>query len=239
MNYAKWTKTEEFGLEDMRNYMNTYYHGNSWYDDKLNMVIYCAPWIKEIVELDFRFKPEEFESIISNIKSNKLIPSLRFLPSSLQNFTKQLWWFAPLTIWKEDVCSFAFVDKNGFHVLKEIAGGEVDILFAFPFDKAERLEFERNIDDQPIDRITLFQENGQYLTFDETKEDGHQRSHLEVIYNIWEVREPTITASKGKPMWAEGYGGEGYTPFHNKSDILQSEKWTEDIFRPDPRMFGF
>jgi len=239
MKYAKWIQSEGFGLQDMKEYLKTYYFHNSWYDNSLNMVIYCTPWIKDIVEIDFRFKPEEFESIINNIKSNKLIPSLRFLPSELQNFTKQLWWFAPLTIWKENVCSLAFIDKNGFHVLKETVEGEIDIIFAFPFDKAERVEFEKNIDGQSIDRITLFQKDGGYLTFDETKADKSHGSNLEVIFTIWELREPTIIASKGKPMWTEGFGGEGYTPFHSKGDILVAEKWIEDIFRPDPKMFGF
>ena len=186
------------------------------------------------------FTTREIDAICARIKSEKIIPILDYVPEELYNHTKRVWWLVPFCIWKEDVASLVFVDKNGFYGMFSQNGEEaIDILFNW--DSVDELDFEYEFDGDPnINRLTLTQEDGNYLTFDEfvsTAEEGDRGSYLAVIEAIWEVRKETIEASKGEPFWAEGAGGEGFTSFTHAYELCDEFKWVAED-RPDPEPFG-
>ena len=186
------------------------------------------------------FTTREIDAICARIKSEKIIPILDYVPEELYNHTKRVWWLVPFCIWKEDVASLVFVDKNGFYGMFSQNGEEaIDILFNW--DSVDELDFEYEFDGDPnINRLTLTQEDGNYLTFDEfvsTAEEGDRGSYLAVIEAIWEARKETIEASKGEPFWAEGAGGEGFTSFTHAYELCDEFKWVAED-RPDPEPFG-
>jgi hypothetical protein len=164
---------------------------------------------------------------------------LDYVPEEFYNYTKRGWWLVPFCIWKEDVASLVFVDKNGFYGMYS-QDGEEEIDTIFNWDSVYELDFEYAFDGDPnINRLTLTQEDGNFLTFDEfvstSKEDDHG-SYLAVIEAIWEARRETIEASKGEPFWAEGAGGEGFIVFEKPQDLLKAANW-DNPSRPDPSMY--
>jgi hypothetical protein len=186
------------------------------------------------------FTSSEIDAICARIKSEKIIPILDYVPEEFYNHTKGVWWLVPFCIWKEDVASLVFVDKNGFYAMFS-KDGEEEINMIFNWDSVDELDFEYEYDGDPnINRLTLTQESGGYLTFDEfvsTSEEGDHGSYLAVIEAIWEARKDTIEASKGVSMWYEGKGGEGFVEFKKPKDLTKASKW-DDPSRPDPSMFG-
>ena len=203
-------------------------------------------YIPEFVEALFSdkvcpiFTFQEIEAICSHITSEKIIPVLDYVPEELYNHTKRVWWLVPFCIWKDSVASLMFVDKNGFYAMFS-NDGEEEINMIFNWDSVDELDLEYEYDGDPnINRLTLIQEDGNFLTFDEfvsDPEDGSHGSYLAVIEAIWEVRRETIEASKGESMWFEGKGGEGFKEFKKPQDLLQDSKW-KNPSRPDPSMFG-
>jgi hypothetical protein len=188
------------------------------------------------------FDHQELLGIANRVANEKIIPILSYAPEELFFHVKRVWWIVPFCIWKEDTASFVFIDKNGFYSLFKNKEGEVAINFIFPWDKVASLEFETAYAADPnVNRLTLFQDNGGFLTFDEfvgLGEDGKERgSYLSVVESIWEARRDTILASSGVPMWYEGKGGEGFKEFENPQDLLEVSKW-KDPSRPDPSMYG-
>lgn len=186
------------------------------------------------------FTSREIEMICARIKSEKIIPILDYVPEEFYSHTKHVWWLVPFCIWKEDVASLVFVDKNGFYAMYS-QDGEETIDTVFSWDSVDELDFEYAYDGDPkVNRLTLTQEDGNFLTFDEfvsTSESGDHGSYLAVIEAIWEVRKETIAASKGESFWAEGAGGEGFTSFNQPYELCDELKWfAED--RPDPQLFG-
>ncbi|MHA8093393.1 hypothetical protein ACMH5Q_00710 [Aquirufa lenticrescens] len=185
------------------------------------------------------FTSTEIDTICSRIKSEKIIPILEYVPNELYNYTKHVWWLIPFCIWKEDVASLVFIDKNGFYGMFSKNGVEaIDMIFNW--DQLHKLEFELEFEgDSSINRLTLYQEDGRFLTLDEfvsPSNDGDHGSYLSVIEAIWEVRKKTIEASKGEPFWSEGAGGEGFTSFEYSNDLCDEYKWfVQD--RPNPDMF--
>ncbi len=185
------------------------------------------------------FTSEEIETICSRIKSEKIIPILDYVPEELYSYTKHVWWIIPFCIWKEDVASLVFVDKNGFYGMYS-QNGEEGIHMIFNWDAVQELEFELEYGGDPtINRLTLYQEDGGFLTLDEfvsSSNNGDHGSYLSVIEAIWEVRKKTIEASKGEPFWNEGAGGEGFTSFEYVFDLCDEFKWfIQD--RPNPEMY--
>lgn len=186
------------------------------------------------------FTSREIEAICARIKSEKIIPILDYVPEDFYNHTKRVWWLVPFCIWKEDVASLVFVDKNGFYAMYS-KDGEEEIDMVFNWDSVDELDFEYEYDGDPnINRLTLTQEDGNFLTFDEfvcTSEEGNHGSYLSVIEAIWEVRKETIEASKGESFWAEGAGGEGFTSFTQAYELCDEFKWVAED-RPDSELFG-
>lgn len=181
------------------------------------------------------FTSAEIETICSRIKSEKIIPILDYVPEELYSHTKHVWWIIPFCIWKEDVASLVFVDKNGFYGMFS-QNGEEGIDMIFNWDTLQELEFELEYDGDPnINRLTLVCDGG-FLTLDEfvsSSNDGDHGSYLSVIEAIWEARKKTIEASKGEPFWNEGAGGEGFTSFEYAYDLCDEFKWfVQD--RPNP-----
>ncbi len=186
------------------------------------------------------FTSQEIEAICARIKSEKIIPILDYVPEEFYNHTKHVWWLVPFCIWKEDVASLVFVDKNGFYAMYS-QDGEEAINMIFNWDTVYELEMDYGYEDDPnINRLTLYQEDGNFLTFDEfvsTSEEGDHGSYLSVIEAIWEVRKETIAASKGESFWAEGSGGEGFTSFTQAYELCDEFKWVAED-RPDSELFG-
>ena len=188
------------------------------------------------------FDHQELAGIANRVLNEKIIPVLKYAPEEMFHHVKTVWWIIPFCIWKENTASFVFIDKNGFYSLFKNKEGEIAINFIFPWDKVASLEFETEYAADPnVNRLTLFQDNGGFLTFDEfvgLGEDGKDKgSYLSVVESIWEARRDTILASSGVPMWYEGKGGEGFKEFENPKDLLEVSKW-KDPFRPHPSMYG-
>ena len=203
-------------------------------------------YIPEFVEALFSdkvcpiFTTKEVDEICERIRSEKIIPVLGYVPEDFYYHTKRVWWLVPFCIWKESVASLVFVDKDGFYAMFS-NDGEEEIAMIFNWDSVDELDFEYAYDGDPnINRLTLTQEDGNFLTFDEfvsDPEDGSHGSYLAIIEAIWEVRRETIEASKGESMWFEGKGGEGFKEFKKPQDLLKDSKW-KDPSRPDPSMYG-
>lgn len=186
------------------------------------------------------FTSGEIDAICARIKSEKIIPILDYVPEEFYSHTKRVWWLVPFCIWKEDVASLVFVDKNGFYAMFS-KDGEEEINMIFSWDSVDELDFEYEFDGDPnINRLTLTQESGGFLTFDEfvsASEEGDHGSYLAVIEAIWEARRETIEASKGVSVWYEGKGGEGFVEFEKPQDLTKASKW-DNPSRPDPSMYG-
>jgi hypothetical protein len=186
------------------------------------------------------FTTKDIDAICSRIKSEKIIPILGYVPEEFYGYTKRVWWLVPFCIWKEDTASLVFIDKNGFYGMYS-QDGEEEIDTIFNWDSVYELDFEYAYDGDPnINRLTLTQEDGNFLTFDEfvsTSEEDDHGSYLAVIEAIWEARRETIEASKGEPFWTEGAGGEGFVEFETPQDLLKAATW-DNPDRPDPSMFG-
>jgi glutamate synthase domain-containing protein 3 len=188
------------------------------------------------------FSPQELLEIANRVANEKIIPVLNYAPEDLFNHVKRVWWIVPFCIWKEDIASFVFIDKNGFYSMFKNKEGEVVISDIFPWDRVSELEFETEYAaDSNVNRLTLHQENGGFLTFDEfvgVGDDGELKgSYLAVVESIWLARKDTIEASKGVPMWYEGKGGEGFVEFDTPQDLLKATNW-DNPHRPNSSMFG-
>ena len=208
---------------------------------RMGITAYIPEFVEQLVsdEICPVFTEEQIKLIYDKINDEKVIPILGYAPPELFMHTKHVWWIVPFCIWKEDVASMVFVDKNGFYALFE-TDGEVEISMIFPWDKLYQLDIEYAADDDPnICRLTLSQENGGYLTFDEfiSEEDGNG-SYLHVIEAIWEARRETIEASRDLSSWKEGTGGEGFKLFNTPSELLDEKQWLDNPNRPDPRFFA-
>lgn len=235
-------RTPEGMRDAVGQYLTHWQKSSQFYAGRLGVTAY----IPEFVEALFSdkvcpiFTFEEIEAICSRITSEKIIPLLDYVPEELYNHTKRVWWLVPFCIWKEDIASLMFVDKNGFYAIFS-KDGEEEINMIFNWDSVDELDLEYQYDDDPnVNRLTLTQKSGEFLTFDEfvsTSEEGNHGSYLAVIEAIWEVRRKTIEASKGAPMWFEGKGGEGFKEFKKPQHLMQDLKWTNPS-RPNPSMYG-
>ena len=238
-----WTG-ENINQEQLENYAYKWQTKSSAYAWVGGISGFIPDWFEEFISdaICPSFTSKELLTISNRVLNEKIIPVLKYAPEELFSHVKTVWWIVPFCIWKEDTASFVFIDKNGFYSLFKNKEGEVAINFIFPWDKVASLEFETEYDADPnVNRLTLFQDNGGFLTFDEfvgLGEDGKDRgSYLSVVESIWESRKGTIEASRGMPMWYEGKGGEGFKEFEKPQDLLKEAKWKKP-FRPDPGMYG-
>ena len=205
---------------------------------------FIPEWFEDLStdEICPSFSPKELLEIANRVANEKIIPVLSYAPEELFFHVKRVWWIVPFCIWKEDIASFVFIDKNGFYSMFKNKEGEVDINAIFPWDRVSDLEFETEYaGDANVNRLTLHQDNGGFLTFDEfvgVGDDGKLKgSYLAVVESIWLARKDTIEASKGESMWFEGKGGEGFKEFKKPQDLLQDSKW-KNPSRPDSSMYG-
>lgn len=236
-------RTPAEGMGDaVKQYLKRWQKSSQVYAWRMGVKAYIPEFVESLIsdKVCPIFTFEEIEAICSHITSEKIIPVLDYVPEELYNHTKRVWWLVPFCIWKEDVASLVFVDKNGFYAMFS-KDGEEEINMIFNWDSVDELDLENAYDGDPnINRLTLIQEDGNFLTFDEfvsDPEDGSHGSYLAVIEAIWEVRRETIEASKGESMWFEGKGGEGFKEFKKPQDLLKDSKW-KNPSRPDPSMFG-
>jgi len=179
--------------------------------------------------------------ISQQISSNKIIPVLSYAPDDCHSYVKQVWWLIPFCIWKEEIVSYVFIDKNGFYApVPKSNKAEPEIKMIFSWDSLIDLVFEKDFDSSNLNRLTLRTKSG-YLTLDEFTKTSTKNasigSYLSVVASIWKVRRETIEKSEGKPFWIEGSGGEGFKYFENHKDLLDSSMWTEP-HRPNPILFS-
>ena len=223
--------------EDLNDVVNAYL--KKWqkasysYAWRMGITAYFPEFVQELVSDDVCpvFTNEQIKAIYDKISNEKIIPILDYAPEDLYFHTKQVWWIVPFCIWKDDTASMIFVDKNGFYALLE-EDGDIDIQMIFAWDKVDQLDIEYAADDDiNLCRLTLYQDNGGYLTFDEfISEDGDDDhgSYLHVIEAIWEARRETIEASRGQSFWKEGEGGETFEAYGHPSELYKSK---EDIIK--------
>lgn len=226
--------------EDLKDVVNAYL--KKWqkpsysYAWRMGITAYIPEFVEELVSDDVCpvFTNEQIKTIYDKISNEKVIPILDYAPEDLYFHTKHVWWIIPFCIWKDDTASMIFVDKNGFYALLE-EDGDIDIQMIFAWDKVDQLDIEFAADDDlNVCRLTLYQDNGGYLTFDEfisgNGDDDHG-SYLHVIEAIWEARRETIEASKGQSFWLEGEGGETFEAYGHPSELYKSddEKMAEKI----------
>ena len=235
---------KDINQEQLDNYAYKWQTKSGVYGWVMGISGFIPDWYEDFIsdKVCPAFDHQELVGIANRVLNEKTIPILSYAPEELFFHVKRVWWIVPFCIWKEDTASFVFIDKNGFYSLFKNKEGEVAINFIFPWDKVASLEFETAYAADPnVNRLTLFQDNGGFLTFDEfvgLGEDGKERgSFLSVVESIWEARRDTILASSGVPMWYEGKGGEGFKEFENPQDLLEVSKW-KDPSRPDPSMYG-
>jgi ankyrin repeat protein len=230
--------------EQLENYAYKWQTKSEVYGWVMGISGFIPDWFEELISEKVcpAFSRQQLLGIANQVADEKIIPILTYAPEELFFHVKRVWWIVPFCIWKEDTASFVFIDKNGFYSLFKNKEGEVAINFIFPWDKVSSLEFETEYAADPnINRLTLFQDNGGFLTFDEfvgLGEDGKDKgSYLAVVESIWEARKDTIEASSGVPMWYEGKGGEGFKEFEKPQDLLEVSKW-KNPSRPNPSMYG-
>ncbi|MBT4681408.1 MAG: TerB family tellurite resistance protein [Chloroflexi bacterium] len=183
---------------------------------------------------------EQIDQIISNISKKKIIPSLTYLPDQFYGFSKQIWWFAPFVIWKEQVASWIFIDKNGIYAAHP---GDNEGTLIYPWDSIDYIDIEDISDfdtDEPdnVVKMTVHRNDSDgFLTFCEFVAAG-SGSYLKVIEEIFEVFSPVIEASAGEGTWFHGVGKEGYKTFNSPDELLDDSCWEGADF-PNPAFFGY
>lgn len=234
-------KPAEGMAEVVKKYLGRWQKSSQVYAWRMGIKAYIPEFVGDLVSDKTCpiFSTKEIKAICSRIKSEKIIPILDYVPVELFSYTNEVWWLVPFCIWKENVASLVFVDKNGFYAMFSKDGVE-EIVPIFSWESVDELCVEYKYDGDPnINRLILTQENGGYLTLDEfvsTSKLADHGSYLAVIEAIWEVREETIKASKGEHFWHEGTGGEGFVEFETPQDLLESSNW-ENPYRPDPGIY--
>ena len=227
---------DDLSQADIHKYLKTWQVPSSEYSEKEGITAYIPDWINKLSQDKIcpSFTTEELNQIDVIICNQKIIPVLGYAPEEFLSETKSVWWIVPFCIWRESVASWVFIDKNGFYAPYE---DDNHIGFIAPWDKIENVEFQIGED---VNTLILFFEGGE-LSFDEfvCDEEGNSKgSYLSIVYSIYLLRSKTIEVSRGKPMWFEGAGGEGFKKFNSAKELLDSKKWGNPD-RPDPRGFGY
>jgi ankyrin repeat protein len=206
---------------------SSYYNGNDSIEARL------PKWMKSVVS-NAILSSEQIDVLAQQIRKNKAIPILKYAPEEFYNFVKNVWWFVPIAIWKEDVLSLIVVDKNGLNSIS--SADTTDISLISPFDRLTEYSIVKY--EPTIERLTLIFDNGAYQTFDFFVDEG-ENGYLSIIAAILDVRMTTINKSKKSTGWKEGAGGEGFIEFDNVNQLYDLKYWKKtEISRPDPRFFG-
>ena len=169
-----------------------------------------------------KWTADEIDTIRENIRELKVIPTLKYIPDEFYNFTKKVWWLIPFTIWKEEIASWIFIDKNGFHAPHP---GDNDGELIYAWDQVEDMEIEWPEDN--LCMLTVYnRESEGFLTFAEFVSEGCG-SYLSIIPEIYEIFQPVIEASRGGYTWKHGAGAEGYQSFETDRDLLDINIWKQ------------
>jgi hypothetical protein len=184
------------------------------------------------------FSSSDLQFIENTIIENKIIPILDFYPSEFTVGNDKPWWVVPYSIWREENASLLVLNKNGIFALYE---DTAELKRIFGMDSIEKVEFEKCYEgDKWINRLYVHAAEG-YITLDEfVLSDAHvdSASYLSILNSIISIRQATILASKGAPMWYEGVGNEGFSSMDSAEQLINPEAWVQP-YRPNPSDFGY
>jgi len=232
-----------FGAENdavVHDYMEKWLLKTEYYCRRAGIVARVPDCVGEINAVCPKWTKEQLDQIKTNISENKIIPSLSYLPDQFYSFSKQIWWFAPFVIWKEEVASWIFIDKNGIYAAHP---GDNEGTLIYPWDSIDYIDIEDVSDfdtDEPdnVVKMTVHRNDSEgFLTFCEFVAEG-SGSYLKVIEEIFEVFSPVIEASAGEGTWFHGVGKEGYKTFNSPDELLVDSCWEGADF-PNPAFFGY
>jgi hypothetical protein len=224
--------------EMMRNYFSKWQKPSTVYNGRLGIGGFIPDFINTLNndQVCPVFSASDFNAISKQISENKIIPVLDYLPSEYG--IDQPWWIVPYCIWNEANASVLVLNKDGLYALDENAAA---LKIIFGMDKIDKVEFEHVYDDDRfINRLYIHTENG-YMAIDEfvlSEDHINSASYLSILSNIIEVRQATINASKGQPLWYEGAGGEGFASMNSALDMASATAW-ENPIKPNPADFGY
>jgi len=190
------------------------------YNGRMGISAHVPSWIEDLDNDNCcpRFSEKEINFINSKINNNKIIPVLEYAPDAFSFHSKAVWWIIPFCIWKNDVASWLFVDKNGIYAPHP---EDEDVTHIVAWENLLEMNFSR--DEDEVETLEMSFEGGS-LTFEEFV-PANSGSYLSVLFSIYEIRKKTIEASAGQPIWPEGAGGEGFKAFASPVDLLSENKW--------------
>ncbi len=221
-------------------YINTWVAPTRIFADRL--IKFCvAPWLTCFNDSTFfsHLKLEESTRIIELLSQHKAIPVLNNAPEDVKGQLKLVWWMAPFCIFN-DYATPIIINKNGIYGLYSTQfPDDIELTCLASWDAIMDLTFEYSyaeniIDDEDhnVNCLTIEYSDGELCIFELVDRSKNQGSYLSIVEEIWKIREPTITASKGLPMWKEGFGGEGHVTINSVSDLLKDHTY-EDLTRLD------
>jgi uncharacterized tellurite resistance protein B-like protein len=234
------TLGENVTEEMIGKYFSRWQKPSSVFDGRLGINGYIPDFVNVLVDDNSCpvFSGKDFDAISNQISENKIIPILDYLPAEFHAQNDKPWWVVPYCIWRDDNASLIVLNKNGLFALYE---NLEELRMIFSMESIEKVEFERAYeDDRFINRLYVHTADG-YMTLDEfVLSESHiqSASYLSILATIIEVRQATINASKGQPMWYEGVGGEGFASMNSALDMVSAKSW-ENPFRPNPADFGY
>jgi len=206
-----------------------------------------ADWVTYFNDTDFApiLNNGQVEAMANNLREHKAIPILLNAPEEARGVMKRVWWAVPLCFWNE-IASPILINKNGIYSLyTKNFPKDIELTLIAAWDHIDQVSFipgssgSSGFDDEEnVNCLTLEYENGEILDlFELVRHDQNQGSYLEIIEAIWENRYETIQQSKGKPMWKEGAGGEGYIEIEEIIQLIRPDSF-KDVSRPDPGSFA-
>jgi len=224
----------------LANYTKTWVAPTILFADRL--INFCvAPWLTCFNDSTFfsHLKHEESTRIIELLSQHKAIPVLNNAPEDVKGQLKIVWWMVPFCIFN-NYATPIIINKNGIYGLYSTQfPDDIKLTCIVSWDAIDNLTFEYSAEDTidyetyNVSCLTIDYEDGEQLSFFEPVDRSkNQGSYLSIVEEIWKIREPTITASKGLPMWKEGSGGEGHVEINSVSDLLKDHTY-EDITRLD------
>jgi len=224
---------DEAKQKAVKKYLVKWQDKTKTYNGRLGITGIIPEYFEDIDKACPKWSLDELDSIIQYSNDKKVIPSLQYVPDDFFTMTKQVWWLVPLVIWRGDIASWLFIDKNGFNAPHP---DNEDGALIFPWDNIGSIEFEEI--EHNLFRMSLYQRGSDgFLTFEEFVPNG-SGSYLRMIDTIYKLNQATIEASRDAQQWFHGVGGEGMKSFESPSDLLSKEKW-EDANYPNPSFFGY
>ena len=235
-----WASDSEISRDFIMRYADKWQVKSELYSWRAGINGFLPDWMDQLVDRNifYSFSPSQIEQINTIISEDSIIPVLEYVPSELYMHTKRVWWMVPFCIWRNDVASFLFMDKNGIYAMYRDSMDEIQTNMIFPWDRIEEIDFIEEFEDDPnVVRLDLYADNGGQLSFDEFVSDT-KGSYLKIVESIYKARKKTIEASKDGSTWYEGAGGEGFKSFANPTDLLDEFKWLSPS-RPNPSFYGY